>query len=78
MRSISGFSEKKDLDQLVDKDGREFSPLLCVQGDWDWEGVVTKREFLFGSPYQSFAEDIYEGKRTPDFSIYVTAAEEVA
>ena len=54
-----------ELDEMVDENGKtKMGTHPSFQKDW--VGLGTKREFLFGSFYQSIAEDIYEGKRTPD------------
>jgi hypothetical protein len=53
-----------DLDKMVDENGREFSPIHYE--DWNWEGAVTKREFLFGTQYQQVAEKVRNGELSPD------------
>ena len=57
---------------MVDKDGNTQPYDMA---DEDFEGVGTKREYLFGGLYQKLAENIRSGKTKPKHYPCETTAE---
>jgi hypothetical protein len=53
---------ERELDKLVDENGKTKPYDLA---DCDFDGVCTKREYLFGSDYQQTADEVRSGKLDP-------------